>query len=111
MSGEYDRDVQDWFDRSAEELSRQPFVPAVLKQVRRREQYLRWRRHAALLVALASFCLLLPELIGLLNWLATLPLAVVEVGSRQWPLLVAIASGTVYGLVRQARRMGLLPGT
>jgi hypothetical protein len=104
------RDVQDWFKRSVEELPRQPFTLAVLARVRRRERQLKLQRYAALLAAFSSFCLLLPELITPLNMLAALPLAVVDVGGEQWPLLVLVAAGVAYWLVKQARNTGFLRG-
>ena len=110
MSDDHDRDVQDWFNRSVEELPGQPFMLAVLKQVQRRERQLRLQRYAALLVAFSSFCLLLPELIAPLNMLAALPLAMVNVGGEQWPLLVVMAIGGAWLLVRQARNTGFIRG-
>lgn len=110
MSDDRDRDVQDWFNRSVEELPRQPFTLAVLEKVRRRERHLKLQRYAALFVAFSSFCLLLPELIAPLSMLATLPLAVVDVGGEQWPVPVVMAMGGAWWLVRRARNTGLLRG-
>ena len=114
MSDDHDRNVQDWFDRSVEELPREPFTLAVLEQVRRRERHLRLQRYAALLVALSSFCLLLPELIAplsvLVNMLAAVPLVVIDVGGEQWPVLVMMAMGVACWLIRHARNTGFLRG-
>lgn len=110
MSDDRDRDVQNWFNRSVEELPHQPFTLAVLEKVRRRERHLKLQRYAAVLVACSSFCLLLPELIVPLSKLATLPLAVVAVGGEQWPVLVVTAMGGTWWLVRRARNKGFLRG-
>lgn len=108
MSDGHDRDLQDWFARSAEELPGQPFVRTVMELVRRRERTLRWWRYAAVLVVSFSFYLLLPIFMVALNKLAALPSAVAEIAGDQWRLLLAGAAVVAYGLVRQARRLGLL---
>jgi hypothetical protein len=109
MTEDRDRHVQDWFGHSVEELPGQSFTLAVLERVRRTERRLQRQRSAAIFVAFSSFCVLLPELIGLLNMLATLPLAVVEVGGEQWPLLVLIVLAIAYWLVKYTRNRGFKP--
>jgi hypothetical protein len=104
-----DHDVQDWFDRSIEELPHQPFTLSVMQQVQRSERHQRLLRSVALLVAGSSLCLLLPELIVPFNMLATLPLAVIDVGGEQWPLLMLIlAAGLAGWFVNHARNAGFI---
>ena len=99
MSEDRERNVQDWFKSSVEELPRQPFTLAVLDRVRRRERHLQLQLYAARLVAFVSFCLLLPELIPLFNMLAALP---VTISGEQLLLLAPPAAGLTYWFVRMA---------
>lgn len=101
-----ERDLQDWFKSSVEELPPQPFTLVVLERVQRRERRVRLQRYTAWLLVSFSFCLLLPELVVLLNRLAALPLVVVDVGGEHWPLLVIVAVGVGYWL--HVRSMGLV---
>ncbi len=111
MSDEHHfQDLQDWFHRSVEELPPQPFTLAVLERVRRRERTLRWQLYAAQLAVLASFSLLLPKLIVLLNTLAALPVALAGAGGERWPLLVLLALAAVWWPLRHAYRAGFLRG-
>jgi hypothetical protein len=105
MSDDHDRDVQAWFNRSVDEAPPQPFTLAVMTRVRRKERHMQLQRYTALLVAFASVCLLLPELIAPLNRLAALPLAMADAG--QWPVLVVTAMGIAYWL---RNRAAVFPG-
>jgi len=108
VSDERDRDLQDWFERSVEELPREPFTRKVMEEVRRRERRLRWWRYAAVLVVSFSFYLLLPVFVVVLNKLAALPSAMVAIAGEQWRLLVVGLAVVGYGVVKQAQRLGLL---
>lgn len=110
MNDDRDRDIQDWFERSAEAEPREPFTQTVLEKVRRSESRLRLQHYAALLAAFFSFCLLLPELIAPLEMLAALPLALVAIGDEHWPLLVLTIMALAYALIRRARDAGILRG-
>lgn len=110
MNEDREHDLQDWFDRSVEELPRQPFTAAVVDGVRRRQRLRQVRRYAAVLIAFFSVCLLLPDLIVPLNLLATLPLRVLAAGGEQWLLLVIPVMGVVYLAVMQARHAGYIRG-
>jgi hypothetical protein len=67
------------------------------------ERRLRLQRFAGIFIAFFSFCVLLSELIAPLNMLAALPLAVVDIGGDQWPLLVLLALVITYSLVKYGR--------
>jgi hypothetical protein len=108
MSEDRERDLQDWFNRSIQELPRQPFTLQVVEKVKRKERIRQLQRHAALLVAVFSVGLLLPELIGPLNRLAALPMTVIAASGEQWPLLVLLVAGLAYWLVSRARNRGFL---
>lgn len=108
MSEERDRAIQDWFNRSEEALPPEPFTQATMQQIRRRLRYLRWQRYGAMFVAVAGFCLLLSQLIVPLNALARLPLAIVDAGGEQWPLLVVVTLGFACWLLKQTRDAGFL---
>lgn len=108
MSDELDRDVRDWFERSVEELPREPFTWDVMEEVSRRERRLRWWRYAAVLVVSFSFYLLLPVFVVVLNELAALPSIMAAMAGEQWRLLVVGLAVVGYGAVKQARRLGLL---
>jgi hypothetical protein len=60
------------------------------------------------LVVLFSFYPLLPLLVAVLNKVAALPSAVAAIAGEQWHLLMLVAAIAAYGLVKQARRLGLL---
>jgi hypothetical protein len=108
MSEDHECDLQDWFNRSVQELPRQPFTLEVVEKVKRKERFRQLQRHAALLVAVFSAGLLLPELIEPLNKLATLPMTMIAASGEQWPLLVLLVAALAYWLVSRARSRGFL---
>ena len=110
MSEDRERDLQDWFNRSVQDLPRQPFTLTVVQKVQRKERFRQLQRHAALLVAAFSVGLLLPQLIVPLNMLSALPEKVIDASAEQWPLLVLLVAGLVYWLVNRARNSGFLRG-
>jgi hypothetical protein len=110
MSEDREPDLQNWFNRSAQELPRQPFVLTVVQKVERKERLRQVQRYAAVLLAAFSVGLLLPELIVLLNMLAALPAKVMAATGEQWPLLVALVAGPAYWLVNRVRTRGFLRG-
>jgi hypothetical protein len=57
-----DRDLQDWFKRSVEQLPSEPFALEVFATVRRRERWSQLQRYAALVVVFSCLCLLLSAL-------------------------------------------------
>lgn len=93
-----ERDLQDWFERSVDEAPPQPFTLAVVKRVRQRERRLQLQRYATGFAVSVSLFLLLPELVATFEMLAAVPLAVVDVGGKHWPLLVIVAVGVGYWL-------------
>ena len=110
MNEDHERDVQDWFNRSVEALPHQPFTLAVLDKVRRRERLRKLQRHAALLVAFFSLCLLLPELIVPLRMLVTLPLTLLAAVDAQWPWLLLLLAGPACWIASHARSIRFLHG-
>lgn len=110
MSEERERDLQDWFSRSTQQLPRQPFTLQVVEKVRRREQSRQWQRHAALLAVILGVCLLIPELTELRGSLLTMTGTLSPVVVEFWPLLMVLPAGLVYWLVRRARNVGTLDG-
>jgi hypothetical protein len=110
MSEDRERDLQDWFNRSVQDLPRQPFTLTVVQKVQRKERFRRLQRYSALLVAAFSVGLLLPQLIVPLNMLSALPEKVIAASAEQWPLLVPLVAGLVYWLVNRARNRGFLRG-
>jgi hypothetical protein len=108
MNEDRGRDLQDWFNRSVEDLPRQPFTLVVLEKLQRKERFRRLLRHAAVLVAFFSVCLLLPQLVVPLNMLAALPMTVIAASGEQWPALVLLAVGLVYWLINRASGRGSL---
>ncbi len=110
MSEDYERDLQDWFDRSVEELPRQPFTLVVAEKVKRKERFRHMQRRAAMLVAFLSACLLAPQLIVPLNMLAALPVRVIAASGEQWPLLALLVVGLICWLLNRARNRGFLRG-
>ncbi len=110
MSEDRECDLQDWFNRSVQDLPRQPFSLTVVQKVQHKERFRQLQRHAALLVAAFSAGLLLPQLIVPLNMLSALPEKVIDASAEQWPLLLPLAAGLVYWLVSRARNRGFLRG-
>jgi hypothetical protein len=110
MSEDREGDLQDWFNRSVEDLPRQPFTLTVVQKVQRKERFQQLQRHAPLLVAAFSAGLLLPQLIVPLNMLSALPENVIAACAEQWPLLVPPVAGMVYWLVNRARNRGFFRG-
>lgn len=108
MSEDHERDLQDWFNQSVQELPHQPFTRMVMEKVKRKQRFLRLQRYAALLAVLFSVCLLLPELIVPLDMLAELPAKVIAAKGEQWPLLVMLVAALVYWLSGRARDRGFL---
>jgi hypothetical protein len=110
MNEDREPDLQQWFDRSATELPRQPFALKVLEEVKRKERHRRLQRYAAALVAVFSVSLLIPQLIGPLNTLAALPMKAMAACGDQWPFVVLLVAGLIYLLVNRARSRGYLRG-
>lgn len=110
MSEDRERDLQDWFNRSVQDLPRQPFTLTVVQKVQRKERFRQLQRHTPLLVAAFSVGLLLPQLIVPLNMLSALPEKVIDASAEQWPLLVPLVVVLVYWLVNLARNRGFLRG-
>jgi hypothetical protein len=97
MSDEFDRELRDWFKRSAEPLPEQPFALTVLERIWRRQLSLRLQRYAALLVAAFSLWLLLPQL--------SVPLGALAGATGQWPVVAMVVAGLAYMLaLRRVRR-------
>jgi hypothetical protein len=108
MSEDRERDLQDWFNRSTQDLPRQPFTLQVVEKVRGRERSRQWQRYAALLAVILGACLLIPELTGLFGSLVTMTGALSAVVGEFWPLLILLPGGLVYWLVRRVRGRGPL---
>jgi len=83
-------ELQDWFARSRELPSAQPFAAEVLEALCRRERRRVWLRRTAQTTLIASLLLLLPELSGPVEGLAVLPLTLLSSGAQLWPLLVLL---------------------
>lgn len=108
MSEDRERDLQDWFNRSTQEMPRQPFTLQVVEKVKRRERSRQWQRYAALLAVILGACLLIPELKRLFGGLVAMTGASSAVLGEFWPLLILLPGGLVYWLVRRARNGGAL---
>lgn len=105
MNERHDGVLQEWFDRSKQLPPGEPFVAMVLVQVRRKERRLQVLRCLAVSTILASISLLLPELVGPLNTLASLPVMILAAAGSYWPLLVMLTGYLVLVLGRQVGRI------
>ncbi|MCC6201537.1 MAG: hypothetical protein IT494_00865 [Gammaproteobacteria bacterium] len=103
MTEDRDAEIQQWFDRSIEDLPHDTFARVLQDRIRRTERRLRLRRWAALFVFFVSVCLLLPHLVVLLTALATTSLVALGFCVENWPILILVAMSLAWWLFKRAR--------